>query len=912
MKTKALTIALIAASLLAALQVSASVLEDSIASRLALQQYLYPQEKIHVTTDKNAYMTGDTIWLRAFVVNAANNQPVTVSRYVYVELRNPFDSIAYRAKLLQRKGTFCGYVPLDEKMAEGGYTLVAYTLFMQSQGQEFFFKKPVAVTSVFSAQSEIQGNFTWENDDQGQPEKLHAAFDYTDRRTHAAKQYTDMGYVLEDQKMHFKAGGKGTVRFTLSGDDAQSHHVLVHFNNYSKFFALPAPPGDLNVRFFPEGGYLVPGEPCRVAVKATDSRGHSITGAKGTIKNAAGQTVASFTTGHAGMAVITLTALAGEALTSSCTVPGSSKVSTFALPHAPAGAVSLRVSQKDGNIIAEPVGHVPQGSILMLQERANLIAAAPASEPLVVPEDSVPAGVVQALLLSPELKPLGERLLFVRDHSGRSTTVSTDKQRYQPRERVEVEVQQKGYEVPAGSYAVSVTDNSTVRPDSASAIMTQLLLQSDLRGYVENPAYYSTGKQRDGDLNALMLTQGWRRYDVPRTLRGRMSEPTFPIEKGYAATGQVLSDWRKKPVEGASVQVIAPKLHYVDVFKTDADGRYTINGYDFPDSAKIVVQAMDKKGNKLMYVTLNEYQGPMANALPSAMEQQLKLADDDAYIGQEASRVLKKNGMSMVMLGEVVVHGAKIKKPDDIIEAITDRSLGEKDLERMQVSTLEGALSRFPGIIIRQGNAYYSNRGMVRFYIDGTYFAPLSEQYESGDNSLLTKLDRHGGLSGSKDGTGIISPNIPGGNYSSGEDLISEIESLYPMHVIKRIDFLPPGLAAGLGSSHGMGGGAFSITTKDGSSYKKVRDYTLHMFRPFGFQKAAEFYSPDYAHSDCGIGPGGDVRNTLCWLPNVEVGSSGKNRFSFFTNDVTGTSYTVTLEGLTTDGKLITAQKRIN
>ena len=36
------------------------------------QVYNYPQEKIHVMTDKPYYITGDTVWLRAFVVNAVD------------------------------------------------------------------------------------------------------------------------------------------------------------------------------------------------------------------------------------------------------------------------------------------------------------------------------------------------------------------------------------------------------------------------------------------------------------------------------------------------------------------------------------------------------------------------------------------------------------------------------------------------------------------------------------------------------------------------------------------------------------------------------------------------------------------------------------------------------------------------
>ena len=128
---------------------------DTLSARMDLQRYVYPQEKINVTTDKEHYMAGDTIWLRAFVVDASSHCPVDVSRYVYVELRNPFNQVEYRAKLISRKGEFCGYLPLDAKMAEGRFMLTAYTMFMENAGEEYFFKKQVTVSSAFSTKLDI-------------------------------------------------------------------------------------------------------------------------------------------------------------------------------------------------------------------------------------------------------------------------------------------------------------------------------------------------------------------------------------------------------------------------------------------------------------------------------------------------------------------------------------------------------------------------------------------------------------------------------------------------------------------------------------------------------------------------------------------------------------------------------------
>ena len=102
--------------------------DDPIATHLDNQWSQFPQEKIHVTTDKQCYVSGDTVWLRAFVVNAANHHPVKESKYVYAELINPFGSTERRVKIQADSNVmFSGYMPLPADLPAGTYTLAAYT-----------------------------------------------------------------------------------------------------------------------------------------------------------------------------------------------------------------------------------------------------------------------------------------------------------------------------------------------------------------------------------------------------------------------------------------------------------------------------------------------------------------------------------------------------------------------------------------------------------------------------------------------------------------------------------------------------------------------------------------------------------------------------------------------------------------
>ena len=81
------------------------VVNDSdIMSLFYNQMAIFPQEKIYLHTDKPYYLSGERIWFRAHLANAATHVPEPVSRYVYVELYNPIDTMVTRVKIRQEEG----------------------------------------------------------------------------------------------------------------------------------------------------------------------------------------------------------------------------------------------------------------------------------------------------------------------------------------------------------------------------------------------------------------------------------------------------------------------------------------------------------------------------------------------------------------------------------------------------------------------------------------------------------------------------------------------------------------------------------------------------------------------------------------------------------------------------------------
>ena len=206
---------------------------QAIAERLDHQRYVFPQEKIHVMTDRGAYLAGDTLRLRAWVVDAATHQPVSASKFVYVELLSPTDSVCERVKIHQDdNGVFQGYLHISDDLPEGRYQLTAYTLFMQSSGTEYFYRQPVDIAGLMSLRQHMTARCVRFDDE------VEVTLHYTDM-SGGPSQYEFFGYLNQYGYMKSLGGGNGEARLTLKGKEAQEPFVLVEIDGYPSISRCP-------------------------------------------------------------------------------------------------------------------------------------------------------------------------------------------------------------------------------------------------------------------------------------------------------------------------------------------------------------------------------------------------------------------------------------------------------------------------------------------------------------------------------------------------------------------------------------------------------------------------------------------------------------------------------------------------
>jgi hypothetical protein len=449
-------------------------------------------------------------------------------------------------------------------------------------------------------------------------------------------------------------------------------------------------------------------------------------------------------------------------------------------------------------------------------------------------------------------QPRAERLVFVPESAGGvQMRVITAKPRYEAREPVAIGLQFRdadGYSV-TGSWSAAVTDADqlpadTTRPD----LRTYLLLTGGLRGTVEFPGYYLEPEHR-GDLDNLLLTQGWRRLPAPAR-----ADSTG----GWTLSGRV-RDERGPPVAGKAMVVSLEQSgqRMLRRVSTDAQGGFRLGGLTIADTVQVQAGVPDLPGAVL---TFDAPGVPFPTpALTAPDWPTLRSFLTDARVRQTAWPAFYRDSTAR-QLAEVVVRAAK------------PRAERPKDIER---SSLHGAAD---GVLVVDRNMGTSVKGV------GELIMRLPGIQRVGDGIRI------GGISSFGDNTPLY---LIDGQPANG----AMIDALLPQEV-RRIELLKSATTAGMYGARGAAG-VIAIYTVNGTEEGGTTTPTSVSATVFGFVTPREFYVPRYEPSP--TQPINDRRDVLFWEPLGQNDADGRARLVFPLSD-TAKRLRLVIQGLTSEG----------
>ena len=91
----------------------------------------YPVEKVRLSTDRNLYISGETIWFTA-VTSLERGSGNNFSQIVYIELYNANNKAFVQEKFKLADGRVSGFINIPEELPTDNYFLRAYTMYLRN------------------------------------------------------------------------------------------------------------------------------------------------------------------------------------------------------------------------------------------------------------------------------------------------------------------------------------------------------------------------------------------------------------------------------------------------------------------------------------------------------------------------------------------------------------------------------------------------------------------------------------------------------------------------------------------------------------------------------------------------------------------------------------------------------------
>jgi hypothetical protein len=851
-----------------------------------------PQEKVYLHTDRPYYLVGDTIWFKAYVTIGAKHQLSAMSGAVYVDLINDKDSISESYKLPVLAGMAKGeFVLADSNMRDGNYRIRAYTQWMRNAGPEYFYDKVFRVGNSITNPVFATITYDYPKDGKG----INATILYTDEKGEPySNKMVDYEQVEDDNLVmngRRQTDAKGELHVGLKpnkeGKYYNSHLVTkiaaVDKQIVMKSFLVKSVATQSDIQFFPESGTLLTGVRTKVAFKAIGVTGSGIN-VKGIITDNTSAQVGEFESTHLGMGFFQLTPEAGKTYEAKVTYPDGS-VNTVKLPVATdngyilsmynnygsdtilvrirAGAGTLTGGEQQVGLVGQSGGAVYFASNIAVNKPVVSVA---------IPAKDFPSGIMQFTLFSPAGVPTNERIVFLQRKDQMDLKLNTTKKTYASREKTEVELDAKdpqGKPVD-GSFSVSVINESTVpmEEEKEHTIFSHILLSSDIKGYIENPNYYfyNPTEETAGNLDVLMMTQGYRRFNWKDLTSGKPYLAPQKAEKMLTeVTGKLLT-LGGKPVVGGKVILMNNKLGLAIDTVTDAQGKFRFGNLLITTGINFTVQGTNAKGGKLVEVVLDRQSIQVQTSNPNVGDIETDFRKSLAAVyensRQQENELLKRGQFGRTQqLKEVQITAGKRRAANkygySIPEGHADRTI-KPDPRDSYKDVLEF-------LTMKLGN--------ITFRVDNTdQCGPVSVPYSRGERLTII-------LNGRK-----MDPCESLAFYEANPADILKVEVVSTNMALISM----------------LGGPSIVITTKIGA-YSRRYEPSISSISPQGFNNTKEFYSPKYKN-DGQDTPILDLRSTIYWNPSVKT-SGGKGKFDFFNADSKG-SYRVVVEGINSDGYL--------
>jgi len=691
----------------------------------------------------------------------------------------------------------------------------------------------------------------------------------------------DLPDTLTNTNLFIRAYTSWMLNFDSSLLYLKSIQIVPRNNNTTKKIAAPV---TYSLTLFPEGGDLLENTNCRVAFKANDNEGIPFF-VTGDIVDASAKKLTSFKTMHDGMGYFYISALPG-AKYKAIWKDKKGIAHETPLPEAKKQSVSLSVRMSGDTLkytLARPedaeenfmsftvIAQMQQQ--MMYNAKVKLVAKKEVTAPIIT--EQLPDGVLQLTVFNAAQVPVAERLVFI-NHNNFSFVTDLH--------AIEKNITKRGHntlQVDVGdttlaNLSIAVTD-AGINPvaNNEENIFSNLLLTSDLKGYVYNSAYYFSSDEDSvkQHLDLVMMTNGWRRFKWENILAKQWPKLTFPIDNYISVKGNVYGLSKTQLTNKELIGYISTKNKTSDFISIPltTTGEFRLTGMYLFDTAKLYYQINGDKDKRLTSLATFSFKNEIAYA-PTA-----------------------SSDLLASLFSNVKTDSTTFAK--NIKQAALQRTLFESRAKTLETVKVTGRVKTAKQKMEEQYvSGFFSGD-------DGYTFITADDPFAQSAQSVLDYL--RGKVAGLQVATDGQSASWRGSQTSlflnelnSDASMLQSI-SMNDVALIKV--FRPPFF----GAAGGGAGGAIAVYTKKGADNKSVTG--LSFTNIYGYSPIKEFYMPDYEKPDAPDAP--DYRSTLYWNPFLIMDRKTRRVKIPFYNTDNCKKIRVVIEGINKLGQLTREEK---
>lgn len=864
--------------------------------------YAYAKEKIYVQTDHVFYKPGDVMYFKLYLVKGTDQTVSGQSNTAFTEIISPAGTVVKKLILKVNDGYAEGSFDFTTDAAGGIYKIKAYTSWMQNETDSTFFSKEITLQQYIAPRILMKLDFPAKG--YGAGDEVKADFSVRSLSDEALKFYPGDftisidGSIQEKGKFTTDNNGKYQLQFRLPKDITTTDGLLnitMQQDGFTESISrnIPIVLNKIDVQFMPEGGTLVNGLENYIAFKAVNEFGKPVDIA-GFITDNGGKTVSTYESTKFGMGKFLVTPSADQHYTVHITTPANIS-GTFSLPVADNRGIIMNMQEVNNQLLLKLQSNYTVNVKLIAQSKGidylvQNIQLSGSSKTIPIDKTKFPAGIVQFTLYDETDRPLSERLFFMNTGKLLTLTISPDKQQYQPREKVTLELltrDENNRPIPS-NLSLSVVDDKlwTMADDKQHHIISWLLLGSELRGKIEEPAFYFKKDEAKAAaaLDLLMLTHGYRYFDfIPYVIDEGKLKYTGDLEN--IISGNILNV-NGLPIT-AKVYLVNPvtgsKALYANTAK---DGAFFFSNLDPQVNYYLIAQSKQSRQeisiniiqqglgqNPFKQTVLYKKEVPGKNIPP--LIQQPAVNNSHPAPVNKVNLTLALGGKTSHLTEVVVTSAFGVSRKKDLTSSVTIVNAKELNMNAQDVSNaLAGKVAGLsitnvgnPGadnIIRIRGFRSLTGNNEPLYIINGIPASRIDASLNVNDIENITVL---------KD---AAATTIYGAAAANGVIIIQEKRTpnngAIKLNLAKKYFFASKQIRTG------------------GSLYTVVK----------------RFYAPLYETTATDVR--NDFRETIYWNPVVQTDENGKAIIEFYNSDAT-TTFRAIAEGVGYNGLLGNAEK---